>query len=233
MIIFGALLAASDPNLAVAANPVSYLARPLPTWFLVPFMVSAGIGLIAAALTEMYSSGLSLMTLGLRVPRYKSVAIDGVLMIIGVVYIVFFAPSFFGAFAGFVVTLAAILAPWVAVFLVDMWLYRRDGYVDRDLYTAQGRYGSWNWAGLTAFIVSSVLALGLVTSTAPAFRWTGFLLGPFGGKSGAIGASNLGAVFGMILAGVLYALLSRLLPPQRRGGGVTAAELASPVGSTE
>jgi purine-cytosine permease-like protein len=233
LIIFGALLAASDPNLAVAANPVSYLARPLPTWFLVPFMVSAGIGLIAAALTEMYSSGLSLMTLGLRVPRYKSVAIDGVLMIIGVVYIVFFAPSFFGAFAGFVVTLAAILAPWVAVFLVDMWLYRRDGYVDRDLYTAQGRYGSWNWAGLTAFIVSSVLALGLVTSTAPAFRWTGFLLGPFGGKSGAIGASNLGAVFGMILAGVLYALLSRLLPPQRRGGGVTAAEFASPVGSTE
>ena len=141
LIIFGALLAASDPNLAVAANPVSYLARPLPTWFLVPFMVSAGIGLIAAALTEMYSSGLSLMTLGLRVPRYKSVAIDGVLMIIGVVYIVFFAPSFFGAFAGFVVTLAAILAPWVAVFLVDMWMYRRDGYVDRDLYTAQGRYG--------------------------------------------------------------------------------------------
>jgi hypothetical protein len=37
----------------------------------------------------------------------------------------------------------------------------------------------------------------------------------------------------MILAGVLYALLSRLLPPQRRGGGVTAAEFASPVGSTE
>src|SRR5580704_9895673 len=28
LIIFGALLAASDPNLAVAANPVSYLARP-------------------------------------------------------------------------------------------------------------------------------------------------------------------------------------------------------------
>ena len=233
LIIFGALLAASDPNLAVAANPVSYLARPLPTWFLVPFMVSAGIGLIAAALTEMYSSGLSLMTLGLRVPRYKSVAIDGVLMIIGVVYIVFFAPSFFGAFAGFVVTLAAILAPWVAVFLVDMWLYRRDGYVDRDLYTAQGRYGSWNWAGLTAFILSSVLALGLVTSTAPAFRWTGFFLGPFGGKSGAIGASNLGAVFGMILAGVLYALLSRLLPPQRRGAGSPAAEFAAPVGSAE
>ena len=233
LIIFGALLAASDPNLAVAANPVSYLARPLPTWFLVPFMVSAGIGLIAAALTEMYSSGLSLMTLGLRVPRYKSVAIDGVLMIIGVVYIVFFAPSFFGAFAGFVVTLAAILAPWVAVFLVDMWLYRRDGYVDRDLYTAQGRYGAWNWAGLTAFILSSVLALGLVTSSAPAFRWTGFFLGPFGGKSGAIGASNLGAVFGMVLAGVLYALLSRLLPPQRRGAGAPAAEFASPVGSAE
>jgi NCS1 family nucleobase:cation symporter-1 len=232
LIIFGSLLAASDPNLAVAANPVTYLARPLPTWFLLPFMISAAIGLIAAALTEMYSSGLSLMTLGLRVPRYKSVAIDGVLMIIGVVYIVFFAPSFFGAFAGFVVTLAAILAPWVAVFLVDMWLYRRDGYVDRDLYTTHGRYGAWNWAGLTAFILSSILALGLVTSTAPAFRWTGFFLGPFGGKSGAIGASNLGAVFGMILAGVLYAVLSRFVP-ERRAASVMATEVSSAVGSTE
>jgi nucleobase:cation symporter-1, NCS1 family len=232
LIIFGSLLAASDPNLAVAANPVTYLARPLPTWFLLPFMISAAIGLIAAALTEMYSSGLSLMTLGLRVPRYKSVAIDGVLMIIGVVYIVFFAPSFFGAFAGFVVTLAAILAPWVAVFLVDMWLYRRDGYVDRDLYSTRGRYGAWNWAGLTAFILSSILALGLVTSTAPAFRWTGFFLGPFGGKSGAIGASNLGAVFGMILAGVLYAVLSRFVP-ERRAAPVMATEVSSAVGSTE
>jgi len=85
LIVFGSLLAASDSNLAVAADPVSYLARPLPTWFLLPFMITAGIGLIAAALTEMYSSGLSLMTLGLRVPRYKSVGIDGILMIIGVV----------------------------------------------------------------------------------------------------------------------------------------------------
>jgi purine-cytosine permease-like protein len=233
LIIFGALLAASDANLAVAANPVSYLARPLPTWFLVPFMITAGIGLIAAALTEMYSSGLSLMTLGLRVPRYKSVAIDGVLMIIGVVYIVFFAPSFFGAFAGFVVTLAAILAPWVAVFLVDMWLYRRDGYADEDLYHAGGRYGAWNWAGLVSFVVSSVLALGLVTSTAPAFRWTGFFLGPFGGKAGAIGASNLGAVFGMVLAGIMYAVLSRLLPPRLAAAAAPAADVRAPAGFTE
>jgi cytosine/uracil/thiamine/allantoin permease len=150
------------------------------------------------------------------------------------VYIVFFAPSFFGAFAGFVVTLAAILAPWVAVFLVDMWLYRRDGYVDRDLYTTSGRYGAWNWAGLISFVLSSVLALGLVASTAPAFRWTGFFLGPFGGKTGAIGASNLGAVFGMILAGLLYALLSRLLPAPRRAAAATQApDVGSPVGSTE
>jgi NCS1 family nucleobase:cation symporter-1 len=234
LIVFGSLLAASDANLAVAADPVSYLARPLPTWFLVPFMLTAGIGLIAAVVTEMYSSGLSLMTLGLRVPRYKSVAIDGVLMIVGVVYIVFFAPSFFGAFAGFVVTFAAILAPWVAVFLTDMWMYRRAGYSDEDLYVTTGRYGAWNWAGLISFIVSSVLALGLVTSTAPAFKWTGFFLGPFGGKTGAIGASSLGIVFGMILAGIMYAILSRLLPEQRRAAVVAhPANAGPPLGLTE
>jgi NCS1 family nucleobase:cation symporter-1 len=216
LIVFGAMLAASDGNLAVAANPVAVLAGPLPTWFLVPFLLATAIGLIAATLTEMYSSGLSLITLGLRIPRYRSVLIDGALMIVGVVYIVFFSPSFFGAFAGFVTTFAAILAPWAAIFILDMWLYRKKGYADADLYVVTGRYGAWNWAGITAFVVSSVVALGMVTSAAPAFRWTGFLLGPFGGKSGAVGASNLGAVFGMVIAGVLYVGLVRLVPQYRR-----------------
>lgn len=232
LIVFGSLLAASDSNLAVAADPVEYLARPLPTWFLVPFVLSCGIGLIAATLTEVYSSGLSLMTLGLRVPRYKSVMIDGALMIIGVVYIVFFSPSFFGAFAGFVVTLAAVLAPWAAIFVVDMWMYRKDGYHDEELYTSRGRYGAFNWAGLVSFVVCAVLALGLVASSAPAFRWAGYFLGPFGGKTGAIGASNLGAVVGMVLAGIMYAVLSRLVP--QRGSGKDAPPVvgASSAGNT-
>jgi purine-cytosine permease-like protein len=216
LIVFGALLAASDGNLASAANPVALLAQPLPTWFLVPFLLATAIGLIAATLTEMYSSGLSLITLGLRIPRYKSVLIDGALMIVGVVYIVFFSPSFFGAFAGFVTTFAAILAPFAAIFVLDMWLFRKKGYADAELYVTTGRYGAWNWAGVTSFVVSSLVALGMVTSAAPAFRWTGFLLGPFGGKSGAIGASNLGAVFGMVIAGILYVGLIRLTPQHRR-----------------
>jgi purine-cytosine permease-like protein len=216
LIVFGALLAATDGNLAVAADPIALLARPLPTWFLVPFMLATAIGLIAATLTEMYSSGLNLITLGLKIPRYRSVLIDGALMIVGVTYIVFFAPSFFGAFAGFVTTFAAILAPWAAIFILDMWLYRKNGYADADLYVTTGRYGAWNWAGVTAFLVSSFVALGMVTSTAPAFRWTGFLLSPFGGKSGAVGASNLGAAFGMVIAGVLYVGLVRMVPQYRR-----------------
>jgi NCS1 family nucleobase:cation symporter-1 len=213
LIVFGALLAASNGNLASAGNPIVLISRPLPTWFLFPFLIAVAIGLIAAALTEVYSSGLNLITLGLKVPRYKSVMIDGVLMIIGVVYIVFFAPSFFGAFAGFVLTLAAILVPWSAVFLVDMWLYRRGGhgYHDEDLYDRTGRYGAWNRAGVIAFVVGSVVALGLVTSTAPVFKWVGFFLGPFGGKTGAVGASSLGVVFGFFLAGILYFILNQFM----------------------
>jgi purine-cytosine permease-like protein len=61
----------------------------LPTWFLVPFVLVAVLGLVGGAVLDIYSSGLALLSAGLRVPRYVAAGIDGILMTLGALYIVF------------------------------------------------------------------------------------------------------------------------------------------------
>jgi NCS1 family nucleobase:cation symporter-1 len=211
LIAFGVLVAASNPDLASAANPVSALADPLPVWFLVPYLVAGVGGLVAGAVMDIYSSGLNLLALGVRMPRHKSVLIDGIVMIAGTIYIVFFSPAFFVPFQGFLITLGVALAAWSAIFLADLALYRRrDGYAEAELFDAHGRYGAVNLAGVTSFAVGTAVGLGLVTSTSPAFSWAGYLLAPVGGKAGTIGSSSMGLFIGFAVAGVLYATLSSL-----------------------
>ena len=210
LIVFGVLLAADNPDLATSANPIGVLAEPLPTWFLVPYMIVAVGGLVGGALLDIYSSGLNLLTLGLRVPRYQSVAIDGVLMVIGSVYILFFNESFFLPFQGFLITLGVLLASWSAIFLVDLAVHRRHaGYAEADLYRTSGRYRPWNSAGVTAFLIAAFVGLGTVTSSAWIFSWAGYLLRWFGWDEGAFATSSVGLLLAFVIAGVLYAVLSR------------------------
>jgi NCS1 family nucleobase:cation symporter-1 len=210
LIVFGVLLAADNPDLATSANPIGVLAEPLPTWFLVPYMIVAVGGLVGGALLDIYSSGLNLLTLGLRVPRYQSVAIDGVLMLIGSVYILFFNETFFLPFQGFLITLGVLLASWSAIFLVDLALYRRRaGYAEPELYRTSGRYRPWNSAGVAAFLIAAFVGLGTVTSTAWIFSWAGYLLSWFGWEDTAFATSSVGLLLAFAIAGVLYAVLSR------------------------
>ena len=93
LLVTGLLLAGSDPELsaAIGADPIGALGTILPTWFLVPFILVVVLGLIGGALLDIYSSGLSLLAAGLRVPRPVAAMIDGVLMVLGTVFVVFFA----------------------------------------------------------------------------------------------------------------------------------------------
>ena len=220
LIAFGALLAANNDQLAASSNLLGALAEPLPTWFLVPYLLTAVGGLLAGAVIDMYSSGLNLLTLGLRLPRYQSVLIDGAIMLAGNIYILFFAQDFVGPFQGFLITLGVPLAAWGAIFVVDLALRRwRDGYDELALYDPGGRYGAVNPAAVLAWLVAVVVGLGLVTSTAWIFRWTGYLLGSFGGKQGAVGASSIGLWIAFALAGILYAALAPLTGRRRYPAG--------------
>jgi nucleobase:cation symporter-1, NCS1 family len=210
LMLSGVLLTAGDPQLAaaVAGDPFGALATLLPTWFLIPFTVSVICSCIAGAVMNLYSSGLILLALGLKARREIAVGIDGGLMILGGVYLIFFAPNFFDPFMSFLTLFAVPSAAWTAIFVTDMLLHRRNGYLKDDLYTPQGVYGRFNVAAVPALIVSALLGWGLVTSRDPNIdAILGYWL-PDSVEHGSFGASNVGVVLTFVIAGLLYATLS-------------------------
>jgi len=213
LLFFGLLLAGSSSSLesAVGDNPVGALANLLPTWFLVPFVIVAILGLVGGAVLDIYSSGLALLSAGLKIPRYAAAGVDGVIMLLGTIYILFVNKNFFGQLEGFLITVGVLIAAWCGVFLADMALRRKD-YAEADFYEPRGRYGDLRVTPILITVVSSVLGLGLVTNSAASWlSWQGYLLGPIGlgGKSGNWAYANLGVLLALVLSFVLTLLLTR------------------------
>jgi NCS1 family nucleobase:cation symporter-1 len=203
LLVFGLLLAGSSSSLstAIGANPIGALTSLLPTWFLVPFAVVAVLGLVGGSVLDIYSSGLALLTAGLRAPRFVAALIDGTVMVGGTIYVVFFASNFVGQFEGFLTTLGVPIAAWCGIMLADIALRRRD-YAESDLYDPRGRYGDIRLFPIAVIVVGTVVGWGLVTNTSAAWlKWQGYLLGPFGlgGKDGAWAFANLGVLIALAL----------------------------------
>jgi purine-cytosine permease-like protein len=203
LLVFGLLLAGSSSklNTAIALDPIGALTTLLPTWFLVPFAVVAVLGLVGGAVLDIYSSGLALLSAGLRVPRYLAALVDGVLMIAGSIYIVFVADDFLGPFMGFLTTLGVPIAAWCGIMLADL-LLRRRAYDEADLYRPRGRYGDVPLTPLLLTLAATALGWGLVTNASTSrLTWQGYLLGPLGlgGRSGSWAYANLGVLAALAL----------------------------------
>jgi len=185
LVIFGLLLAGSSEELAagIVADPIGTLGTLLPTWFLVPFLLTAILALVSGAVLGIYSSGLTLLSLGVRIPRPMAALLDGVILTLGTIYVVFFATSFIEPFQSFLITLGVPLAAWAGIMIADIALRKRD-YDDDALFDASGRYGAYDWVSIGTMVVASVLGWGLVVNsfaTAASWNnWQGYLLGPLG-----------------------------------------------------
>jgi purine-cytosine permease-like protein len=213
LLLFGLLLAGSSTKLSssIAADPIGALTVLLPTWFLVPFAIVAVLGLVGGSVLDIYSSGLALLTLGLRVPRYAAALIDGTIMILGTVYVVFVAGNFLAQFEGFLITLGVPIAAWCGVMLADIALRRRD-YSEPELYDPAGRYGGVRWLPAGLVVIGTALGWGLVTNAAAGWlNWQGYLLGPFGlgGKGGNWAFANLGVLVALGLGFLVTSALGR------------------------
>jgi purine-cytosine permease-like protein len=203
LFIFGLLLAGSSKSVssAISGDPIGALANLLPTWFLVPFVIVAVLGLVGGSVLDIYSSGLALLAVGLKAPRFVAALIDGTIMTLGAIYVVFVAHNFVVQFEGFLITLGVPIAAWCGIMLADIALRHRD-YAETDLYDARGRYGDIRWFPAGVIVVSTVLGWGLVTNgNASWLKWQGYLLGPFGlgGKTGAWAFANLGVLVALAI----------------------------------
>jgi len=229
LVVYGVLLAGSSQTLsaAIGSDPIGALTTILPTWFLLPFAIVAVAGLVSGAVMDIYSSGLTLLTLGLRIPRWTAAAFDGVLMIVGAIYIVFYAKSnFITIFEAFLIILGVPMAAWCGVFLADLLLRRRP-YHEPSLFTGRGIYGSFRLSAVLFMALGTWVGWGLVIDTTGAGKhlgWLGYFLDGFtvnvgglhhtwldlGGTGGAWAYANLGVPVALGIGFVGYLIFGFL-----------------------
>ena len=211
LVIYGSALSGSSKELsdAIAMDPIGALTQLLPTWFLIPFALVAILGLVGGAILDLYSSGLTLISIGVKVKRPVAAAIDGTIMLIGTIYIVWFANDFFGPFQGFLITLGVPVAVWSAIFVADVVLRKRD-YVEADLFSETGRYGQVNPVAIALVVVGSIVGWGFVTNTfASWLSWQGYFMSAIGGKEGQWAYANVGVIFALAIGFVGHLITGR------------------------
>ena len=211
LVIYGSALSGSSKELsdAIAMDPIGALTQLLPTWFLIPFALVAILGLVGGAILDLYSSGLTLISIGVKVKRPVAAAIDGTIMLFGTIYIVWFATDFFAPFQGFLITLGVPVAVWSSIFVADVVLRKRD-YVEADLFSETGRYGRVNPVAIALVAIGSIIGWGFVTNTfASWLSWQGYFMGAIGGKEGQWAYANVGVIFALLIGFFGYLLLGR------------------------
>ncbi|UQN28588.1 purine-cytosine permease family protein [Brachybacterium kimchii] len=215
LVVFGLLLAGSDADVMakIGDDPVGTLVTLLPLWALIPFWIVAVLTLVSGAVNGIYSSGLTLLSLGIRIPRPAAAFVDGAILTAGTIWVVFFAGSFIGPFQSFLVTLGVPIASWAGILIADV-LTRRTDYDETSLFDARGRYGAVDWTSIATLVVTSALGWGLVVnqySDASYNDWQGYLLEPLGlgtfidAPDGAYwdgpwAYSNLGVLLALVLS---------------------------------
>jgi purine-cytosine permease-like protein len=211
LVIYGSLLAGSSKTLSekISMDPIGALTTLVPTWYLIPFATVAILGLIGGAILDLYSSGITLVSIGLPVKRHVAASIDAVIMSLGTIYIVWIAGNFFGPFQGFLITLGVPIAAWSGIFVADVLMRKRD-YVEADLFDSRGIYGAWNVRSLSLVLFAAVVGWGFVTNTfASWLSWQGYFLGLIGGKNGPWAYSNIGVIIALVIGFTGHILLSR------------------------
>ncbi|MFE9138195.1 cytosine permease [Streptomyces sp. NPDC007355] len=202
MVLMGAVMAVSTPDLASAQDPVSFIGELLPMWISVPYLVIALLGMLLINSMSMYSAGFTAQTLGIRVSRAAAVSVNAVISLVFGFLLMVVATSFIGSFISFLTLLAVAFSAWIGVFGVDM--LRRRSYdaaalMDTTRTSAYWYRGGCAWQAMTAWAVA--LLVGLL------FTKVDWFAGPL--ASSWIGENGLGWAATIVVAGVLYAVLPR------------------------
>ena len=212
LISLGSMLAAGDPSLADAGDPVAAIRAMLPTWMAVPYLIAAFGGLLLSNHLSVYSAGLTTLTLGIRVRRVWAVVVDVVVTFLGAIYFMLVADGFYTPFIAFISALAVPITAWVGVFAVDM-LTRRH-YDPEALMDTSRTSAYWYRAGVeprafaawAAAIVVGYLFTTIGPSDAPWFT------GPL--ASTWLGENGLAWVITFVVAAGAYAATGGARVPQ-------------------
>ena len=192
------------------SDPQTSLESILPDWFYPAFLIVIVVGAVANNVLTMYSSGLVLQAMGLRVRRSITVTIDGVLGIALAVYAIFVS-NFVDTLSESLELSVVILGPSATIYVADIWM-RRNRYDGVTLNDSSADSPFWfhrgfNVAGLAAFLAGAGAALLCVSTTN--------FSGPV---AKALNGADISPLVGSAVAGLIYWAATRALygTPTRR-----------------
>ena len=181
-------------------DPIAALEAIVPGWFYPLLLLVLLVGSVANNTLTVYSSAMSLQTLGLRIKRYQGVFVDGIIGSAMAAYATF-GTDFLTALTEFLQIMLCFYAPFTAIFLVDMWL-RGNRYDGEDLHrVGGGRYWARN-----GYSPAGLIALACGIGTAALFANTARIHGPL---SQALDGTDLSYLVGFLVGGAVYWMLGR------------------------
>ncbi len=125
LVLTGYLLSTRVHGLASALDPIGPVGAVLPAWLATPYLLTAAGGMLAETNLACYSSGLTLLALGVRIRRTRTVLVDAAVVCSAGLWLMLSRSGFLGPFESFLELLAAGLAAWAGVVLADLGRARR------------------------------------------------------------------------------------------------------------
>ena len=198
--VLGAAVATAVPSIDSLQAGVLALPAAFPGWFVVPYLVVAVCQLLAINTLDLYSSGVTLQSLGVRLSRYQCVLVDTVVAGGFTAYVVF-SQRFNILLSNFLEFIIVWLAPWCAIYLVDWWR-RRGRYDPGGLLLERGgpywRRRGVNWPALVSLVFGMAASAAWLDAYSPYVSWLSSHVG---------NGSDLSVFTGFVVGGLAYLLL--------------------------
>ncbi len=203
-------------------DPIAGLESIVPRALLMVYLAVVVGGTITNNFLNTYSSGMSLLAMGVSTTRIRATTVNIALALAVTSYVVFYR-DFSEFLVAFLTLMIVWSSPWCGVFLADM-LLRRGRYDVRALQEpAGGPYwyrGGWNPVAVGWFLAGVLASALFATSsiwTGPATSW--------------VDGGDLSIFAGLLVGGLGYYVHARTTgtgtastpSPPRRAGSVTGA----------
>jgi purine-cytosine permease-like protein len=161
----------------------------LPGWFVAVFMCFVVVQLFGINSLDLYSSGVTLQALGLRLKRYHAVLLDSAICL-GITFYAVFDAHFSTLLKDFVDIVIIWIAPWCGIYLTDWLLRRRRSNAAALQQTGRASPywagGGVNWAAIAAQVLGGVAALQALSATFHIPTWLNSITSHNGGMDASV-----------------------------------------------
>ena len=210
-VITASVVARRAPDYLARADYTGGLLTVAPVYFLAPLLLLAVLSGMSTGTTSLYGTGLDFSSVFPRLSRPRATLLIGTLTCV-LIFAGRFYFSLFGSISTFVSLIILTTTPWMVIMMIG-YVVRRGFYIPDAMQIFNrgqtgGPYwftGGWNVAGMSAWIVSSVIALLAVNIPDHFVGWLGNL-------AGGLDVSLLAA---LVLPMLLYPVCLKLFPEPR------------------